>query len=90
MSAEVIEVSQKFSSESDTTNINMQSVEWGWRGRTSREYSLRVYRPTRGEETSSPQEAQALPAHRHLGASSHSGNARGGCRGCISLDRDNT
>ena len=24
-----------------------------------------------------------MPAHRHLGASSHSGNARGGCRGCI-------
>ncbi len=56
-------------------------MEWGWRGRTPS--TLGVYRPTRGEETSSPQEAQALPAHRHLGASSHSGNARGGCRGGI-------
>ena len=56
--------------------------------------------PTRGEETSSPQEARkserliflvfepfGFPAHRHLGASSHSGNARGGCRGVHSYQR---
>jgi len=61
-------------------------VEWGWRGRNfSRVISSRSS-PTRGEETSSPQEARALPAHRHLGASSPSGNARGGCRGCNFLD----
>ena len=40
----------------------MQSVVWGWRGRNfSRVLSSRSS-PTRGEETSSPQEAQALPA----------------------------
>jgi len=59
----------------------MQSVEWGWRGCIPR--TRGIHRPTRGEEVSSPQEAWAKPTHRHLGASSHSGNARGGCRGCI-------
>jgi hypothetical protein len=66
----------------------MQNVEWGWRGRDYFVVIHEISSPTRGEETSSPQEAQALPAHRHLGASSHSGNARGGCRGCIPLGRD--
>jgi len=58
----------------------LQSVEWGWRGRIPS--ILGIYRPTRGEETSSPQEACAKHTQRHLGASSPSGNARGGCRGC--------
>ena len=44
-----------YNSESDTPNSHIQSVEWGWRGRTPS--TLGVYRPTRGEETSSPQEA---------------------------------
>jgi len=35
----------------------MQNVEWGWRGRIPS--TLGIYRPTRGEETSSPQEACA-------------------------------
>jgi hypothetical protein len=41
-------------SESDTANSHMQSVEWGWRGHIPR--TRGIYRPTRGEETSSPQE----------------------------------
>jgi len=32
-----------------------------------------------------PKKLRALPAPRHLGASSPSGNARGGCRGCTPL-----
>lgn len=36
-------------------NSSMQNVEWGWRGRTPSTFG--VHRPTRGEETSSPQEA---------------------------------
>jgi hypothetical protein len=42
----------------------MQSVEWGWRGRTPS--TLGVYRPTRGEETSSPQEERAIKQTAHL------------------------
>jgi hypothetical protein len=44
----------------------MQSVEWGWRGRNfSRVLSARSS-PTRGEETSSPQEERAIKQTAHL------------------------
>ncbi len=42
----------------------MQNVEWGWRGRIPR--TRGIYRPTRGEETSSPQEERAIKQTAHL------------------------
>ena len=44
----------------------MQSVMWGWRGRNYFGVILEISSPTRGEETSSPQEERAIKQTAHL------------------------
>ena len=82
-------------SESGTLHTDMKNEEKGWRGQTP--LASGEPDPGRGNFLS-PRRAGnfpngsfpgiwavrlfVLPAHRHLGASSPSGNARGGCRGC--------
>jgi hypothetical protein len=75
----------------------MNKVEWGWRGQTAGNPAEPD--PGRGNFLSPRSCGQSserliywylsrstfcLPAHRHLGTRSPSGNARGGCRGCTS------
>ena len=82
-------------SESYTLNTILKNVEWGWRGQTPT--SVGEPDPGRGNFLSPRSCGQSnerliswylsrstfcLPAHRHLGTRSPSGNARGGCRGC--------
>ena len=82
-------------SESYTLNTILKNVEWGWRGRAS--CNQESPDPGRGNflfprscgQSSErliswylSRSAFCLPAHRHLGTRSPSGNARGGCRGC--------
>ena len=73
----------------------MNNVEWGWRGQTPPAGGEPD--PGRGNFLSPRSCGQSserliswylsrsrfcLPAHRHLGTRSPSGNTRGGCRGC--------
>ena len=44
----------------------MQNVEWGWRGRNYFVVIHEISSPTRGEETSSPQEERAIEQTAHL------------------------
>ena len=44
----------------------MQNVEWGWRGRNYFGVIPEISSPTRGEETSSPQEERAIKQTAHL------------------------